>query len=67
LFLDHDPTVALEAVTKQYSDAKVLAGNGVPSVTALSGTLYLRRDGASGSRVYVNQNGATTWLAIPGV
>lgn len=39
------------------------------SITAQKGSLLLRYDGGAGvgSRVYVNQNGATTWIAIAGV
>jgi hypothetical protein len=43
------------------------SGTGAPAVSAPSGSLYLRTDGAAGTRVYVNQDGATTWAAIPGV
>jgi hypothetical protein len=45
----------------------LLSGTGAPTVAAAAGSIYLRTDGSSGSRVYVNQNGSTTWTAISGV
>ncbi len=41
-------------------------GNGVPTFAAQSGSWYIRSDGSSGARIYVNQGG-TSWSAIPGV
>lgn len=40
-------------------------GSGAPSISAAQGSLYLRTDGSSTStRLYVNSNGSTTWVAI---
>jgi hypothetical protein len=44
------------------------SGNGAPTISAANGSLYLRFDGTSGSRVYVNSSGAslagTSWTPI---
>ena len=40
-------------------------GSGAPTVSAAKGSLYLRSDGSSTStRLYVNSDGATTWVAV---
>ena len=39
-------------------------GSGAPTVSAPQGSLYLRTDGTSTTRAYINTNGATTWTAI---
>ena len=40
-------------------------GSGAPTVSAAQGSLYLRTDGSSTStRLYVNSNGSTTWVAV---
>lgn len=40
-------------------------GSGVPTLSAGQGSLYLRTDGSSTStRLYVNSDGATTWVAV---
>lgn len=40
-------------------------GSGAPTITAAKGSLYLRSDGSSAStRLYVNSDGATTWVAV---
>lgn len=47
------------------SNFGVFFGSGAPSLTAAQGSLYLRSDGSSTStRLYVNSNGGTTWVAI---
>ena len=47
------------------SSIRVIAGSGVPTVSAAQGTLYLRSDGSSGStRLYVNTNGTTGWTNV---
>ena len=39
--------------------------NGVPTLIAAKGSLYLRTDGSSTStRLYVNTNGTTGWTAV---
>lgn len=44
---------------------KVLWGSGVPTATAPQGSLYMRTDGSSTStRMYVNSDGAGTWVAV---
>jgi hypothetical protein len=50
----------------------VITGTGSPNgvVSALGGTLFLRRDGGVGTRVYVNQGVSalsTSWLPIASV
>jgi hypothetical protein len=47
------------------SNCQILTGSGSPSgvVSAPSGSLYLRNDGAGGSHIYVGQGG-TAWTAI---
>jgi hypothetical protein len=45
----------------------IVTGAGAPAISAPAGSLYLRTDGAAGSRLYVNQNGASTWAAVAGV
>jgi hypothetical protein len=43
----------------------VYLGSGAPTITAAKGSLYLRSDGSSAStRLYVNSDGATTWVAV---
>ena len=39
-------------------------GSGLPTISAIKGSLYVRTDGSSTStRMYVN-NGTTTWVAV---
>lgn len=43
----------------------IFCGTGVPAIAAGTGSLYLRNDGATATtRMYVNQNGNTTWTAV---
>jgi hypothetical protein len=43
----------------------IYCGTGVPNVVAGTGSLYLRGDGSTATtRIYVNQNGSTTWTAM---
>lgn len=43
----------------------VFCGTGVPAIAAATGSLYLRNDGSTATtRMYVNQNGSTTWTAV---
>lgn len=46
--------------------ATVNSGTGAPTATRPVGSLYLRTDGASGSRLYVSAGGGT-WNAVAGV
>jgi hypothetical protein len=42
----------------------IYAGSGVPTISAIKGSLYLRTDGSTtATRLYVN-NGTTTWVAV---
>ncbi len=42
----------------------IYAGSGVPTVSAVKGSLYLRTDGSTvATRLYIN-NGTTTWVAV---
>ena len=41
------------------------AGVGIPSHSAMKGTMYIRTDGSSTStRMYINTDGATTWTNL---
>lgn len=43
----------------------VTAGTGAPTFAAAQGSLYLNITGSSTStRLYVNSNGSTTWVAV---
>lgn len=43
----------------------IFCGTGVPSVTAATGSLYFRNDGATATtRIYVNSSGGTTWVGL---
>ncbi len=43
----------------------VFVGTGAPDFYAAQGSLYLRTDGSSAStRLYVNSDGGTTWVAV---
>lgn len=43
----------------------VYFGSGAPSISAPHGSLYLNTSGSSTStRLYVNSDGATTWVAV---
>jgi len=43
----------------------VFLGSGAPTIAAAKGSLYLRSDGSSSStRLYVNSDGSTTWVAV---
>lgn len=48
------------------SGPTITSGAGAPSATKPNGSVYLRTDGTTGSRVYVSA-GAGTWNAIAGV
>lgn len=40
-------------------------GSGAPTVSAAQGSLYIRTDGSSvATRMYINQNGSTTWTNV---
>ena len=43
---------------------KVCFGSGAPTLTAPIGSLYLRTDGGANTRMYINSNAGTTWVAI---
>jgi hypothetical protein len=43
----------------------IYVGSGAPTISAAQGSFYLRSDGSSVStRLYVNSNGSTTWVAV---
>lgn len=42
-------------------------GSGAPTVSAAQGSLYLRSDGTSVTRAYINTDGSTTWTALVSV
>ncbi len=42
----------------------IFFGSGLPTASMAQGSLYLRSDGAAGSRAYVNTNGTTTYHAL---
>lgn len=43
---------------------QILSGSGAPTVTAPSGSIFLRNDGSVGARTYINQDGTSSWSAI---
>jgi len=45
----------------------IIAGTGVPTITAPKGTIYTRLDGTASTMLYVNNNGATTWSVVTSV
>jgi len=42
----------------------IVAGTGVPTFTAVKGTVYIRLDGGAATMMYINNNGATTWSVV---
>lgn len=43
----------------------IFGGSGIPTLSAATGSLYLRNDGATATtRVYVNSSGSTTWVGL---
>jgi hypothetical protein len=50
--------------------AKYYSGTGVPNFSTTNGSIYMRFDGGAGTRMYINQPGASTsgnsWTAIAG-
>lgn len=61
------PVAAGSQVIQATSTANlgIFVGSGAPTVSAAQGSLYLRTDGSSTStRLYVNSNGSTTWVAV---
>ena len=45
--------------------SSIYFGSGAPTVTAPTGSLYLRSDGSStNNRIYVNTSGSSTWAYI---
>lgn len=42
-------------------------GSGAPTISAAQGSLYLRSDGTSTTRLYVNKDGSTNWTAMNSV
>lgn len=45
----------------------VFGGSGAPSLVAAQGSLYLRSDGTSITRAYINTDGSTGWTALVSV
>lgn len=51
--------------TNSAANFGIFVGSGVPTLTALQGSLYIRSDGTSTStRAYINTDSAATWTAI---
>jgi hypothetical protein len=48
------------------SGVAIFSGTGAPVCSAITGSLFLRSDGTTGARMYVN-GGGTFWLAVSGV
>lgn len=43
----------------------IMAGTGVPTMSAPKGSIYIQLDGSSSStRMYINTDGATTWTSF---
>jgi hypothetical protein len=52
-------------LAKTATSPDICFGSGAPTLSAAEGSLYLRTDGSSSStRLYVNSDGSTTWVAI---
>jgi hypothetical protein len=45
----------------------ISVGAGAPAGNAAAGSIYIRTNGAASTRIYINQDGATSWLPIAGV
>lgn len=45
----------------------IQSGANAPTFIAASGSLWIRTNGTTGNRIYINQDGASAWLPIPGV
>lgn len=46
-------------------DMGIFYGSGAPTIAADKGSFYMRSDGSSSStRLYVNSDGGTTWVAV---
>jgi hypothetical protein len=61
------PPVRMPALLNGYpGGVQTWTGSGAPSLTAASGSLYLRTDGSTGSRLYVSAGGGT-WAAASGL
>jgi hypothetical protein len=46
------------------SNIKILWGSGAPTASAARGSLYIRTDNGANTSLYVNRDGATTWVAV---
>ena len=58
-------TTALGLTLGSTANFGVFFGSGAPTLSAAQGSLYLRSDGSSSStRLYVNSNGSTSWVAV---
>lgn len=55
------------AVSTTVTGPTITCGAAAPASTQPAGSIYLRTAGAAGTRIYVNQDGAATWLPIAGV
>lgn len=49
------------------SNFGTFGGSGAPTLSVAQGSLYLRSDGAAGSRAYINTNGTTGYVALADV
>jgi len=59
------PAGGVTAVLMGSSSMAICLGSGVPTLSALKGSLYLRTDGSTTtSRAYINTDGGTTWTAL---
>jgi hypothetical protein len=59
------PAGGQQAFLMGSSGIAICWGSGVPTLSAPQGSIYLRTDGSSSStRMYVNQNGSTTWTNV---
>jgi len=46
------------------SGPHIYVGSGVPTISAVQGSLYMRTDGGASTELYVNRDGATSWKAV---
>lgn len=64
--MDSSQNVTFKAAVKVSNTASITGGTGAPAAACQSGDLFLRTDGASGSRLYVCAS-TGVWNAVAGV
>lgn len=61
-------TIAYDAMTNAVipvaNRPSITAGTGAPTFAATKGSIYTRLDGGTGTVLYVNSSGSTTWQVV---